>query len=373
MNRHPFLNVTANSFDREPQSLRTQQAHAIERVIKSGWWILGEEVKSFEDDWSKFSGSSFSVGMSNGLDAIEIGLRSLGVQMGDEVITTPVTAFATTLAIQRCGAIPVFADIDIKTGCLDVASVESCITSRTKAIIVVHLYGRIANVTELLDVCRSNNIDLLEDCAQSHGAKLSGKGVGTFGSLAAWSFYPTKNLGAIGDAGAITTNSLEIASKCRSLRNYGQSNRYYHDLAGGNCRLDEIQAAVLQERLKFLNLWNTRRREIASLYRTFITNPIMDHLESEEDPESNVHHLFVLTTSERDRVVSEFELSQVQINIHYPVPGHLQKALSEYRLAPGGVPNSIQHCNTCFSLPINPYLTDTEIEYVIEVANSIRC
>ena len=371
MMKAPSFHVKANSFDREPESLRRQQLLAIERVLGSGWWVLGEEVQSFEKAWANYTDSNHCVGVSNGLDAIEIGLRSLGVQPGDEIVTTSVTAYATTLAIQRCGAVPVFADIDIRTGCLDIESVNSCISDCTKAVVVVHLYGRTANVKELSELCADKNIALLEDCAQAHGATLLGRSVGTYGSLAAWSFYPTKNLGAVGDAGAITTSDPNLAEICRSLRNYGQSKRYYHDIPGGNCRLDELQAAVLKERLKYLHLWNARRREIATLYRAGIVNPALTHLEQELDPESNVHHLFVLTAAERDHVVSCFELQGVQINIHYPVPCHMQKAISDFRLAPGGVPNSLMHSQRCFSLPVNPYMTDEEVGYVIDVANSL--
>lgn len=365
------MTIAANDFRREPEELLQAELAAVERVLRSGWWILGAEVEAFEQAWALHCGSSNAVGVANGLDAIEIGLRALGVGPGDEVITTPVTAYATTLAIQRCGAVPVFADIDPSTGCLAADSVASCISASTRAVLPVHLYGRAADLDALVDVCDAHGLALIEDCAQAHGARHRGRPVGSVGRCAAWSFYPTKNLGAIGDAGALTTADAEVAKAARCLRNYGQSDRYHHDLAGMNSRLDELQAALLRVRLPWLDAWTSRRREIAARYRRGIDHPLLEPLSEEPDPDSHVHHLYVLRTPDRDGVRSLLQQRGVSTLIHYPLPCTQQKALAEHRIAPGGIPHALEHCRTCFSLPIHPFLRDDEVSRVIDACNQL--
>jgi dTDP-4-amino-4,6-dideoxygalactose transaminase len=363
--------VAANDFRREPEELLQAELAAVERVLRSGWWILGAEVEAFEQDWARFCAVPHAVGVANGLDAIEIGLRALGVGPGDEVITTPVTAYATTLAIQRCGAVPVFADIDPSTGCLAADSVATCISTSTRAVLPVHLYGRAADLDGLAAVCNGHGLPLVEDCAQAHGARHRGRPVGSVGRCAAWSFYPTKNLGAIGDAGALTTADAEVARAARCLRNYGQSDRYHHDLHGMNSRLDELQAALLRERLPWLEAWTGRRREIAGIYRRQIDHPLLRPLSEPKDPAAHVHHLFVLRTPQREWVQAQLAERGVTTLVHYPLPCTQQKALAEHRLAPGGIPQALEHCRTCFSLPIHPFLSDDEVSRVIDACNQI--
>jgi dTDP-4-amino-4,6-dideoxygalactose transaminase len=290
---------------------------------------------------------------------------------GDEVITTPVTAYATTLAIQRCGAVPVFADIEPSTGCLSADSVATCISASTRAVLPVHLYGRAADLDGLATVCDSHGLALIEDCAQAHGAQHRGRPVGSVGRCAAWSFYPTKNLGAIGDAGALTTADAELARTARCLRNYGQSDRYHHDRAGLNSRLDELQAAILRVRLPWLKAWTDRRREVATRYRQGIDHPLLQPLAEPNDPASHVHHLNVLRTPQREWVQAQLAERGVMTLVHYPLPSTEQKALTDHRIAPGGIPHALEHCRTCFSLPIHPFLSDSEVERVIEACNRI--
>lgn len=364
--------VVANDFRREPASLLNDELHAMERVLRSGWWVLGSEVKAFERSWAGQTKTTHAIGVGNGLDAIEIILRSLGIGAGDEVVTTAVTAYATSLAIQRSGATPVYADIDPDTACLSAESVASCITKATKAVLVVHLYGRAAEMDSLQSVCNTHGIILLEDCAQAHGAQHRGRPVGSIGQCGAWSFYPTKNLGAIGDAGAITTSDAAIAETAFRLRNYGQTDRYYHLEIGMNSRLDELQAALLNVRLPWLETWTNRRRQIAYAYRTRINHPLLDHLAQEETPESHVHHLYVIRTANRGQARRELDRRGISTLIHYPVASHEQPAATEYRLAPDGVPHALKHCMTCFSLPIHPYLSDDEVERVVDACNQLE-
>lgn len=366
--------IRFNDFKRDPAELRREQLYAAQEVIDSGWYVLGEKVQEFEQNWSTLCQTQGSVGVASGLDALEIALRGLGVGAGDEVITTPLTAFATILAIQRVGAIPVFADIDPSTACLDPASVQLCISDNTKALIVVHLYGRAANLSQLKHICESYQIHLIEDCAQAHLASFDHQPVGSFGSAGAWSFYPTKNLGALGDAGAITSNSLDLLEFSRKYRNYGQVDRYYHDLAGQNSRLDELQAAILSVRLAYLHSWTFARRSIAERYWEYINNPRIRHLTRPVHQEEHVHHLFVVllpSTEERSRLQQHLKNCSIESLIHYPVCAHRQRSVSSlHRISPGALRCSELHSETCLSLPINPYLSDDEVERIIDSCNS---
>jgi len=235
----------------------------------------------------------------------------------------------------------------------------------------VHLYGRCADLAAILEICEKNDLFLVEDCAQAHGAMYDGKPVGSIGHCGAWSFYPTKNLGAIGDAGALTTSLPEIDSIARSMRNYGQKDRYLHERLGLNSRLDELQAAILTERLPYLASWTARRREIAARYRACIDHPKISHLSEDSDPDSNVYHLYVLRSGSRSLILDYLKGSGVSCLIHYPFASTQQKALGSHRVSPGGISKALEHCSTCFSLPIHPFLTDQEVDYVIESVNSV--
>jgi len=364
--------ILMNDLKSDPEELIKAELAACERVLRSGYWILGPEVASFEAQWSDYLGIKHTVGCGNGMDAIEIGLRALGIGAGDEVITTPMTAFATVLAIMRSGATPVLADIDLDTAMLNPDSVIRCITKCTKAIILVNLYGQIGAVEVLTEIAKNKGIYFIEDCAQSHGAKAQGKPSGSFGILAAWSFYPTKNLGAVGDGGALTTDDADIAEQARFLGNYGQSVRYHHPLKGLNSRLDELQAAILKERLKYLNSWTNRRREIAETYSVSIVNHLVKLMPLPEDKARHVHHLFVVTCDQRDALQLHLKDKGVNTLIHYPIPVHKQEPCFKIRRDPHGLFNAEKHAATCLSLPCHPGMTDEQIRNVTEAVNSFK-
>ncbi|MCI5197450.1 MAG: DegT/DnrJ/EryC1/StrS family aminotransferase [Candidatus Electrothrix sp. AW5] len=363
--------IHMNNFQAESSELRLEMLQAAKKVFESGWYVLGQEVASFEKVWAQHCDSAYCIGVGNGLDAIEIGLRALGIGFGDEVITTAMTAYATTLAIQRIGAIPVYADIDSETANLEPDSVERCVSKRTKAVLVVHIYGQAADLGRIKKICQDNSLELIEDCAQAHGARYNGQSVGSFGRFGAWSFYPSKNLGAIGDAGAITTQDNELACRMKQLRNYGQVDRYHHDIIGLNSRLDELQAALLTVRLKYLTLWTETRRKIAAIYKGAIFHPSLQLLAHPFDLSSHVYHLFVLRTNNRQAVREELSEAGILTLIHYPVSAIKQKALKKYRIDPKGLPQTEDHCNSCFSLPIHPFLTDDEIDQIVTACNSL--
>jgi dTDP-4-amino-4,6-dideoxygalactose transaminase len=361
--------IKMNDFAGEPDSLREEQLAACARVLQSGWWILGEEVSSFEREWADWLGVPHSVGCGNGLDAIEIGLRALGIGPGDEVITTPMTAFATVLAVLRTGAMPVLADIDADTAMLSPSSVRRCVGARTKAVVLVHLYGQIGPVEELRSLTSELGIHLIEDCAQAHGARWQGKSAGSFGSFAAWSFYPTKNLGAVGDGGALTTASPELAEAARSLRNYGQTVRYHHPLLGMNSRLDELQAAILRVRLRHLRAWTGRRREIAQRYEQGIAPGSTKIMRSPLDPERHAHHLFVVTSPKRDALQGHLKARGIDSLIHYPIPVHFQESSRGLMRDPQGLAVAEAHAAACLSLPCHPGLSDAQIDAVTSAVN----
>lgn len=358
-----------NDFKLEPPELREAMLNATRRVLESGWYVLGNEVVAFEKLWATACGLGYGIGVGNGMDAIEIALRSLDIGAGDEVITTPMTAFASVLAILRTGAQPVLADIDPHTALLSIDSVRRCITNKTKGILLVHLYGQVRAMDSWQSLCSEYGIKLIEDCAQAHLATWNGKVAGSFGAAGAYSFYPTKNLGALGDAGMLVTDDEAAAKRANCLRNYGQSIRYHHPEVGMNSRLDEIHAAMLAERLKWLPAFNERRRQIAGAYRSGIQNPAIQQLAKPEDAAAHVHHLYVITCKQRDALQSHMLEHQVQSLIHYPVPIHHQEPCLEIKRDPEGLGASEQHAATCLSLPCHPQMSDQEIKQVISAAN----
>jgi dTDP-4-amino-4,6-dideoxygalactose transaminase len=366
------VTIRMNELAADPLELMSAQFEAIERVIKSGWYVLGNEVDRFESRWANRCGTEHAIGVANGLDAIEISLRCLGISTGDEVITTPMTAFASVLAILRAGATPVLADIDICTGLLDVESVLRCIGARTKALLLVHLYGNLGNMDRWQHIAAEHGIELIEDCAQAHGAQWHGKTAGSFGRLGAYSFYPTKNLGALGDGGAIVTSDAGLADRARVLRNYGQTQRYIHDVIGMNSRLDEIQAAVLSTRLDWLDRFTARRRAIANIYYSRIINPLVRVLAVPVFAEAHVHHLFVLLTDERQELSAQLKSRGVESFSHYPVPIHRQRPCEGIRRDPNGLDNAEAFAASCLSIPCHPNLTDDDVQRVVEAVNDFR-
>jgi len=358
--------IRMNDFTAEPEELRREELAAVERVLRSGRFILGEEVDQFEKAWAKFCGARFCVGVGNGMEAIELGLRAMDLGAGDEVITTPMTAIATIIAIMHAGATPVLADIDPETALLDLASVERCLTSRTKAVLLVHLYGQLRDIDHWIALCSKAKIDLLEDCAHAHGVVWNGRHAGVFGQWGAFSFYPTKNLGAKGDAGALVTNSEEIASRVRRLRNYGGTNRYEHPEVGLNSRLDEMQAAILSARLNWLERFNARRQEIARRYLAGIKNP---RVALPVQSASHVYHLFVVRCPDRDRLAKFLNKNGVEALIHYPIAAHQQGCCQSVRCDPRGLSNAEIYSKQCLSLPCHPQLSDDDVSKIVDVTN----
>ena len=361
-----------NDFKAEPLKMRQAMLAAAQRVLESGWYVLGNEVIEFEKQWAKQCGVPYGVGVGNGMDAIEIALRALGIGSGDEVITTPMTAFATVLAILRAGATPVLADIDANTGLLSIESVKRCISSQTKAVILVHLYGQLRGMSAWVELCKHSKIELIEDCAQAHLASWENGVAGSFGVAGAYSFYPTKNLGAPGDAGMLVTKVLEISERASRLRNYGQSIRYHHPELGMNSRLDEIHAAMLLEKLKWLNSFTSRRQFIGSAYSKRICNPAITQLAAPEYTGAHVYHLFVVKSRRRDALQAHLQDCGIQSLIHYPVPVNMQESCKDLKRDPMGLNQSDNYAAECLSLPCHPQMSDLDIETVINAVNSFK-
>lgn len=364
--------ILMNDFKAEPAELRDEMLIAARRVLESGWYVLGNEVIAFEKQWAKVCGVVHGVGVGNGMDAIEIALRSMDIGPGDEVITTTMTAFATVLAILRAGATPVLADIDPQSALLSLESAQRCLGPRTKAIVLVHLYGQVRNMAAWSNFCRKSGIHLIEDCAQAHLAVSKGQMAGSFGVAGAYSFYPTKNLGTPGDAGMLITHDSTLAERAARLRNYGQSVRYHHPELGMNSRLDEIHAAILSVRLGYLPQFTNQRRYIAQKYREGIVNSLVNQLAEPEEPSAHVYHLYVINTPRRNELQAHLQTQGVQALIHYPVPVHEQEPCKLLKHDPEGLKMSEKHAEQCLSLPCHPQMTEKDIGQVIAAVNSFE-
>ena len=351
-------------FDLKAQfaTLGDEIREALDRVCRSASFVLGEEVTAFEQEFASYCEVKCCVAVNSGTSALHLALLAMGVKPGDEVITTPNTFVATAEAICYSGAKPVFVDIDPRTANLDPALLESAITERTRAILPVHLYGRPADLEPILRLAQKHRLAVLEDACQAHGARYRGRRVGGLGQAAAFSFYPTKNLSAYGEGGALTTNDPEIAALARSLRNHGQTGPYTHARIGYNYRMDAFQGAILRVKLKHLEAWNARRREIAALYRALLEGAQLEILP--DDPrDERVYHLFVVYLERREEVRAALEARGVSTAIHYPCPLHLQPAFSSLGLARGSFPCAERACERALSLPFYPELTDEQIRY----------
>jgi dTDP-3-amino-3,4,6-trideoxy-alpha-D-glucose transaminase len=339
---------------------------AIDRVLASGWFVLGPEVEAFEREFAAASKVPHAVSVGNGTDAITLILRGLDIGPGDEVITTPLSAAFSALAIMMAGARPVFTDIDPERLTLDPRAVEAAVTSRTRAIMPVHLYGQAADMRPLEALAAKHNLALVEDAAQAHLATADGRPVGTIGIAAAASFYPTKNLGAAGDGGAVLTRDTQLAARVMRLRNGGQSSRYRHDEFGVNSRLDEMQAAILRARLHYLPAWTARRRAIAARYRSALQGA---HLGvPREFDAGHVYHLFPVLTEERDRFQAHMKQRGIETLIHYPIAIPRQPALAA--TSPAMCPIADQVCSQVVSLPMYPGLSEAAVAAVAEAAST---
>jgi dTDP-4-amino-4,6-dideoxygalactose transaminase len=349
----PFLNLT-------PGADAADVRAAIDRVITRGWFILGPELEAFEHDFAAASQAAQAVGVGSGTDALAIALRALGIGRGDEVITSPLSAAYTALAIMMVGARPVFADIDPVRLTLDAEATAAAVTRRTRAIMPVHLYGQAADMPTLMDIARRHSLAVVEDCCQAHLATCAGRPVGSFGALAAYSFYPTKNLGALGDGGALTTNDPSLAERARRLRNGGQTDRYHHAEFGVNSRLDEIQAAILGARLQWLPRWTAERRALAWQYRAMLANVPLT-IPPERDP-GHVYHLFPVLSESRTALQGHLNARGIETLIHYPVPISRQAAFASEQ--PAECPIADRVSAEVFSLPLHPGMTPQAAEEV---------
>lgn len=350
----PFLQLTPGE---DAAAIRA----AIDRVVSRGWFVLGPELDAFETEFAAAAGAGSAVGVGTGTDALAIALRAMGVGAGDEVVTSPLSAAYSALAIVMAGARPVFADIDPDRLTLDPAAVSAAITPRTAAILPVHLYGQPADMPALASVASRHNLAILEDCCQAHFATCAGRPVGSFGIAAAYSFYPTKNLGALGDGGALTTPDAALAARARRLRNGGQTDRYHHVEFGVNSRLDEMQAAILRARLPFMPGWTGRRRTLARAYRSALAGVAGIAVPPECD-EGHVYHLFPVRSHGREAVQAQLRRNGVETLIHYPVPIPRQPALAPQQ--PADCPVADRVAAEVFSLPLYPALPDHAVPQV---------
>jgi dTDP-4-amino-4,6-dideoxygalactose transaminase len=347
---------------------------AVRQTLESGWYILGEQAREFEREFAAYLGADRCVGVANGTDALHLALRAVGVGAGDAVITVAHTAVATVAAIEMAGALPLLVDIDPATFTINPEEVEDAIKIhrdqlRIRAILPVHLYGHPADMRAILGVARRYNLKVIEDCAQAHGATINGVKAGTFGDVAAFSFYPTKNLGALGDGGAVVTNDPEVAERARLLREYGWRERYVSDVAGFNSRLDELQAAILRVKLKYLDEENARRREIARMYDERLAEPSLRRPVCLSEAES-VYHQYVVRCDERDRLRDYLREQGVGALIHYPVPVHLQPAYRNRATVHRGVLLETElAARQVLSLPMHPQLSDEQVARVCEAIN----
>ena len=335
---------------------------AIARVVDRGWFVLGPELDAFEQAFARAAGAAHAIGVGTGTDAIALALRALGIGPGDEVITAPVSAAYSALAIMMTGARPVFADIDADRLTIDPAAVASAVTARTRAILPVHLYGQPADMAAIADVASRHGLAIVEDCCQAHLATCGGRAVGSFGAAAAYSFYPTKNLGALGDGGAITVNDADLAARLRRLRNGGQTDRYHHAEFGVNSRLDEMQAAILHARLAWLPKWTARRRELAAEYRSALNGADVV-VPPELDP-GHVYHLFPVLSERRAEIRERLQARGVETLIHYPVPISRQPALASER--PAGCPVADRVCDQVLSLPLHQGMTRDTVRTIAD-------
>jgi len=356
----PFLDLRAAYYE-----LQSELDAAYRRVMESGWYILGEEVEAFEREFAAYVGTEHCIGVGNGLDALHLILRACDIGPGDEVIVPANTYIATWLAVSYAGATPVPVEPDPYTCNIDPQRLEAAITSRTRAIMPVHLYGQPADMDPILDIARCYGLRVIEDAAQAHGARYKGRRVGSLGDAAGFSFYPTKNLGACGDGGAVTTDDPQLAERVRALRNYGSFEKYYHGIKGFNSRLDPLQAAFLRVKLKRLDEWNERRRQVARKFLgglRGLPDLVLPYVPDWAEP---VWHLFVIRHPRRDQLREHLSGKGIGTLIHYPVPPHLQGAYRELRFGGGSFPITEAIHREVLSLPMGPHLDDNSVDEII--------
>lgn len=362
------MKIMPNRLDRGFYQYQNEFETKALEVLRSGYYVLGPEVKAFEEEFAAYTGSKYCVGLASGLDALILAFRTLGVGEGDEVIVPANTYIASVMGVTINGATPVFVEPDAFYN-IDAEAIEEKLTERTKAVLVVHLYGQACNMAPIVSLCRKNGLFLVEDCAQSHGAHFQGQMTGTFGDIGCFSFYPSKNLGCFGDGGAIVTGNERIAEDMRMLRNYGSRKRYYNEVIGVNSRLDELQAGLLRVRLSHMEKLNDERRQIAERYLKGITNPDVILPQLREDAES-VWHQFVIRHSHRDALAEYLASKEIGTIIHYPIPPHLAEGYAYLAYKAGDFPITEEYADTILSLPMYNGMTEEEQAFVIEEINA---
>ena len=365
------MKIPVFDLKRQYEYLKTDIDNAITNVFESGNFVLGEHVRLFEEEFASYLGAEFAIGVGSGTEALHLSLKACDIGPGDEVITVPNTAVPTISAISFAGARPILVDVTPDTYTIDTKKIEKKITNKTKAIMPVHMYGHSAEMEQIMKLAEAYNLRIIEDACQAHGAQYNGKNAGTLGDMGCFSFYPTKNLGAYGDGGIVVTNDEELYNKLRMLRNYGEVKKFSSKIEGFNSRLDEIQAAVLRVKLKHLDTWTNRRREIATLYLQLLFNSSVQ-LPCERQWAKHVYHLFVIRTNKRDALKDYLQERGVGTHIHYPIPIHMQEAYKKFGYKTGDFPISERNAGEILSLPIYPELTTEEIETVADLISEFQ-
>lgn len=364
----PFLDMKSPYLE-----IQEEMDEAYQRVMLSGWYILGEEMEAFEEAFARYTGAKYCVSVGNGLEALHLILRAYGIGPGDEVIVPSNTYIATWLAVSYAGAVPVPVEPDPATYNIDPNRIEAAVTARTRAIMPVHLYGQTAEMGPINQIAQKHGLKVIEDSAQAHGATYLGKQAGTLCDASGWSFYPGKNLGAMGDAGAVTTDDADLADKVRMLRNYGSRVKYYNEVKGFNSRLDPIQAAFLRVKLKHLDEWNARRKKVARRYLAELKSLPGLTLPETPDFAEPCWHVFVIRHDRRDWLQEALKQRSIGTLIHYPVPPHLSEAYRDRNFQPGDFPIAERLAQTVLSIPMGPHLREDEQAAVIEALSDILC
>ena len=364
------MNIPANRMDRGFLKYQEEFEAKALSVLRSGWYILGHEVESFEEEFASYTGAKYCVGLASGLDALWLAFRVLGIGKGDEVIVQANTYIASVMGITINGATPVFCEPDEHYN-IDASKIESLITDRTKAILVVHLYGQASKMDTVVDLCKKYNLRLVEDCAQSHGAKFNGQMTGTFGDIGCFSFYPSKNLGAFGDAGAIVTNDEAIAKDMKVYRNYGSEKRYYNKVVGANSRLDELQAGLLRVRLSHIEELTKEREYLGDTYSKGINNELL-LLPKVRENATTVWHQFVVRCKKRDELIEYLKEREIGTIIHYPIPPHLSEAYKYLGHKEGDYPITEEYAKTVLSIPMFNGMLPEEQQAVIDALNAFK-
>ena len=353
-------------------SIKDEIDPAIKKVIDNASFILGKDVEDFEKNFASYCQTKYCVGVSSGTDALHLALRALNIGSGDEVIVPANTFIATALGVSYTGATPVLVDCNTHDYNIDVAKIEGAITARTKAIMPVHLYGQPADMSPILDIAKKHNLNVVEDACQAHGAEYIGKKCGSLGTIGCFSFFPGKNLGAYGDGGAVTTNDPEIDEKIRLLRDYGQKKKYHHELKGFNSRLDAMQAAILNTKLRHLDKWNNQRRKNAKLYNELLANAERIITPVEREDTKHVYHLYVIRSKIRGRLAEHLQSKGISVGIHYPIPIHMQKAYLDVGYEKGSFPVTEEYSGTILSLPMFAELNEEEIKYIVQNIKAVK-